>query len=114
MSQPYIYEFLFRGGEDSGPDDDTWHVWLARKVVGMDGVERTVPDERGPLTPEKAAEEGFTLDSIVRDLNTAAVSQAAKAAQYRQERDEARGSTEPTAEEAKPSLLKKLSFGLFG
>lgn len=67
MSKPFIYEFLFRGGPTSSPDDDTWHLVLAQEITGVDGEKKL--DVGNTLPPDRAAELGFTLDRIVSGIN---------------------------------------------
>ena len=75
MEGVFIYEFLFRGGETSAPDDDTWHVRLARVVTNIrGGTQLEITD---PLTPGQAAELGFTLASICSALNQKAAEDVA-------------------------------------
>lgn len=132
MEGLYIYEFLFRGGEDSQPDDDTWHVVLARSVKGLDGVIR--PELYGPYTPAQAEEFGYSLNRIVNELNMKAVATAAEVTTLRQQlseyverseiferavrvaatetvkvKNELRAATAP-----RRSLFNRLSFGLLG
>lgn len=75
MSNVFIYEFLFRGGPTSKPDDDTFHVVLARETVDIEGKPGL---EVSPvMTPARAEVQGFTLDRIITDINQAAVSKVA-------------------------------------
>lgn len=67
----HVYEFLFRGGPTSKPDDDTWHVVLANERVDMLG--RSTIEISDALTPARAAELGFTLDKILSALDARAV-----------------------------------------
>jgi hypothetical protein len=63
----YVYEFLYRGRPNG---DVAYHVILAEEVEAM-GQKRHV--ERGPLTPEAAAELGFPLEKIVEGINAEAL-----------------------------------------
>ena len=120
MAKVFIYEFLFRGGTHSKPDDDTYHVILAREVETIEGS--VTLELSTALTPERAEELGFPLSRIVTELNQSAVNQAVKAAHEREEAARERRETEEmlaegrvaTAPEVKvePSLLNKLTFGL--
>lgn len=87
MKDVFVYEFLYRGGQTSAPDDDTWHVILARPTTDILGNVKL--EQTGALTPEKAAELGFTLDNIVRSLNQRAIETAATIRARAQEHDEA-------------------------
>lgn len=59
----YVYEFLYRGRPNG---DVAYHVILADEVEVMGKVTHV---ERGPLTPEAAAELGFPLKKIVAGIN---------------------------------------------
>lgn len=85
----FIYEFLFRGGETSSPDDDSWHVVLARNVEAIDGSMKL--EISNAMPPDRAAELGFTLDSILSSLNSTAL---ANADAFRSARDEAQHSAD--------------------
>lgn len=125
----YIYEFLFRGGEASKTDDDTWHVILAEDYESsFEGTKRQV--FYGPLTPAQADEHGYPLSRIVSELNQAAINRTRqletlrdfyeeRSARAAAEKDaiiaELRAQLSPDAEavtEEKKSLLNTLSFGL--
>lgn len=71
MSKVFIYEFLFRGGESSKPNDDTWHVVLGRKTKAIDGSDTL--ELTTALTPARAAALGYPLSRILAELNTSAV-----------------------------------------
>lgn len=71
MSDVFIYEFLFRGGDTTKLDDDTWHVILARPVVMLDGT--TKLEIGNPMPPSEAVKLGFPLSKILSSLNQRAV-----------------------------------------
>ena len=105
MSDTFIYEFLFRGGESSKPDDDTWHVVLARPYEDVTGA--TKLDISEPLSPARAEALGFPLSRIIADLNQTAVNAAgelanvmAKAKSDRDEYDRAMGVARSAVEAA--------------
>lgn len=72
MSEQFVYEFLFRGGVTSKPDDDTWHVIIAREVPRAVG-EGTELVMSYPMSPEQAEEAGWPLKRIMRSLNQGAI-----------------------------------------
>ena len=75
MSEVFVYEFLFRGGSTSNPDDNTYHVVLARQFVsikGEQGLETTAP-----MSPASADELGFPLKRIVSEINESALKDVA-------------------------------------
>lgn len=80
----FIYEFLFRGGPTSKPDDDTWHVVLARESEDITGKPRLELSDA--LTPARAAELGYPLERILSEINTKALNDCDEA---RRQRDEA-------------------------
>lgn len=91
MEDVFIYEFLYRGGVDPDPADDTWHVQLARMTTNIEG--RRVPEITDSLTPKRAAELGFPISRIFKELNAAAIAGVKSAVnvrdEARRERDEA-------------------------
>ncbi|MFE1601644.1 hypothetical protein [Methylobacterium sp. ID0610] len=91
MSDPFLYEFLFRGRPPGDPELPAWHVVIGQ-YVSLPGSEPQFVSS-GPLTPEKAQAAGFPLDVVIGDLATAAMvgrdALAAELATARQERDAA-------------------------
>lgn len=88
MDNVYIHEFLYRNNAKENPvNGDTWHVVLARDSTDIWGNPAT--ELFGPMTPAQAAKLGFTLKTILSDINQEAVTQAAAAKAVRDERDQA-------------------------
>lgn len=68
MTTPFVEEFLYRG---RGDGSSAWHVVLASEVD--DGLGGSTLVRRGPLTPAQAEAAGFSLDTVIADINTAAL-----------------------------------------
>lgn len=75
MSEPFVYEFLFRGNDPNTSKDDVWHVILGRYVVDIAGTRKL--ELTDALPPERAEQLGFSLERIVEELNGKAISAAA-------------------------------------
>lgn len=135
MDKFFVFEFLFRGGPTSSPDDDTWHVILGREVADPENGGKKL-ELTGALTPTQAEAIGFPLNKIVRGLNAHAIATAADVPAMRarlQEHEERNAVLEravkiaatkvvdsniriqalTSAAKPKKSLLSKLSFGVF-
>ena len=72
MSNPFVYEFLYRGA----PDASAWHVVLAETIDVM-GQPTLVAS--APLTPDQAAAQGFQLGAVLDGINAQALAELAAA-----------------------------------
>lgn len=63
----FIYEFLFRGRVPGSETPSAWHVVLGNEVD--DGFGKKVIGYAGPLTPGQSQALGFSLSTILQDIN---------------------------------------------
>jgi len=72
MSNPFVYEFLYRGALDAS----AWHVVLAETADVM-GQPTLVTSP--PLTPDQAQAQGFALEAVLAGINTQTLAELAAA-----------------------------------
>jgi hypothetical protein len=90
MSEPYLYEFLYRGRPTGSAEPPAWHVVVGQQVQPPGAAEPQFVSSAA-LTPAQAEAAGFPLSDILSGINAAALSACeaaqADAAAARQERD---------------------------
>ncbi|AWB24197.1 hypothetical protein DA075_27705 [Methylobacterium currus] len=90
MSDPYLYEFLYRGRPAGSTEAPAWHVVLGQHVTPPGAVEAQFVSS-GALTPAQAEAAGFPLSAVLAGIDAAALAgrdaALAEAAAARQERD---------------------------
>lgn len=75
MSAPFLYEFLFRGGDPATGAGGAWHIRIAQSVALPGEAAHVVIG--GALTPEQAAAAGFPLPTVLAAINAEALAQVA-------------------------------------
>ncbi len=90
MSEPYLYEFLYRGRPTGDPQPPAWHVVIGQHVMPPGAAEAQFVSS-GALTPAQAEAAGFPLPSILDGIAAAAIAErdaaVADAEAARRERD---------------------------
>ncbi|WP_162596312.1 hypothetical protein [Methylobacterium sp. 17Sr1-1] len=92
MSEPYLYEFLYRGRPAGSAAAPAWHVVLGQSVTPPGAAEPHFVTS-GALTPAQAEAAGFPLSAVLAGIDAAALAgrdaAVAEAAALRCERDAA-------------------------
>ncbi|WP_058618621.1 hypothetical protein [Methylobacterium indicum] len=90
MSEPYLYEFLYRGRPAGSAEAPAWHVVLGRHVTPPGATEAQFVAS-GALSPAQAEAAGFPLSAVLAGIDAAALAgrdaAVAEAAALRRERD---------------------------
>ncbi len=90
MSEPYLYEFLYRGRPAGSAEAPAWHVVLGRHVTPPGATEAQFVAS-GALSPAQAEAAGFPLSVVLAGIDAAALAgrdaAVAEAAALRRERD---------------------------
>ncbi|WP_207179909.1 hypothetical protein [Methylobacterium indicum] len=90
MSEPYLYEFLYRGRPAGSAEAPAWHVVLGRHVTPLGATEAQFVAS-GALSPAQAEAAGFPLSAVLAGIDAAALAgrdaAVAEAAALRRERD---------------------------
>jgi hypothetical protein len=90
MSEPFLYEFLYRGRPAGSAEAPSWHVVLGQHVTPPGATEAQFVAS-GALTPAQAEAAGFPLAAVLAGIDAAALAgrdaALAEAAAARQERD---------------------------
>lgn len=67
MSSPYIEEFLYRGRDAQNEEGEpTYHVVMAQFIDAPDGSKQII--RTNPMSPTKALEAGFSIESIIGQI----------------------------------------------
>lgn len=72
MSEPYLYEFLYRGRPAGSAEPPAWHVVLGQSVTPPGGGAPYFVAS-GALTPAQAEEAGFPLSAVLAGIDAAAL-----------------------------------------
>ncbi len=90
MSEPYLYEFLYRGRPAGSAEAPAWHVVLGRHVTPPGATDAQFVAS-GALSPAQAEAAGFPLSAVLAGIDAAALAgrdaAVAEAAALRRERD---------------------------
>ncbi|SEO99818.1 hypothetical protein SAMN04487843_105366 [Methylobacterium sp. ap11] len=90
MSEPYLYEFLYRGRPAGSAEAPAWHVVIGQHVTPPCAAEAQFVSS-GALTPAQADAAGFPLSAVLDGIEAAALAgrdaALAEAAALRRERD---------------------------
>ncbi len=100
MSEPYLYEFLYRGRPAGSAEAPAWHVVLGRSVTPPGATEAQFVAS-GALSPAQAEAAGFPLSAVLAGIEAAALAgrdaAVAEAAALRRERDALAGERDSLA-----------------
>lgn len=72
MSEPYLYEFLYRGRPAGSAEPPAWHVVLGQSVTPP-GAAHAQFVASGALTPAQAEAAGFPLAAVLAGIDAAAL-----------------------------------------
>ena len=72
MSEPYLYEFLYRGRPAGSAEPPAWHVVLGQHVTPP-GAREPQFVASGALTPAQAQAAGFPLSAVLAGIDAAAL-----------------------------------------
>lgn len=72
MSEPYLYEFLYRGRPAGSAEPPAWHVVIGQHVTPPGAAEAQFVAS-GPLTPAQADAAGFPLPAVLAGIDAAAL-----------------------------------------
>jgi len=94
MSEPFLYEFLYRGRAPGAAEPPAWHVMLAQSVTPPGGGPAQVVAS-GALSPAQAEAAGFPLPTLLAAINASIMAdrdaKAAALSKVEGERDALRG-----------------------
>lgn len=95
----FVYEFLYRGPVNSEGRSSSFHVRLGEEVQAFGKTALQVSD---PLSPDAAEKAGYSLATIVGEINTQALAECdslrGECERLTEERDAAKAETKRAAE----------------